>query len=121
MYTYLVTYYATVHGSAQKELCERKIQCNSKYEADIINALKTNLLTSGSDQTFCEMVTYVIIPAGYIPLAQIPDACVQCPCYQSYPKYSVCKALDKHITAPTWFNPFAERPDWCPIHLNKED
>lgn len=120
MYTYLVQYYATVHGSAQAERCERKIQCDSKYETDIIRALELNLLTSGSDQTFCEMVTYAIIPAGYIPLAQIPDACVQCPCYQNYPKYSVCKALDKHITTPARFNPFAERPHWCPIHINKK-
>lgn len=118
MFTYLVDYYATVHGSAQAEPCQRKIQCKGKYETDVIQALKTDLLNT--DQTFTELISYVIIPAGYVPLATIPDNCISCPCYAYLYHTHKCRPLYKTLNKSNLFSPFTGRPDWCPIHENKE-
>lgn len=119
MFTYLVTYYATVHWSAQATQCERKISCKGKYEADVIQALKEDLIRSNSDQTFCSLISYAIIPAAYIPLTKIPENCISCPCYAYLYHTHKCRSLDKDVNKSYNFSPYLERPDWCPIRVNK--
>lgn len=117
MQTYLVKYKATVYGSCKADICQRNIQSKSAAEDDILKALKHDMIENPKNETFCSLISYQPIPAGMIPISDIPNTCIECPCYQYAYHTHKCRASNKNLNKTDTFSPYLQKPDWCPIQI----